>query len=66
MKRFFTVLLSLMLCLSPMLPVKGDAAETALSLLAVNVRAALSAVADEVIPDRDAPFGRFVQFPGFH
>ena len=40
MKRFFTVLLSLMLCLSPMLPVQGDAAETALSLLAINVRKA--------------------------
>ena len=40
MKRFFTVLLSLMLCLSPMLPVKGDAAETVLSLLAINVRKA--------------------------
>ena len=40
MKRFFTVLLSLMLCLSPLLPVQGDAAETALSLLAINVRKA--------------------------
>ena len=40
MKHFIAVLLSLMLCLSPMLPVQGDAAETALSLLAVNVRKA--------------------------
>lgn len=40
MKHFIAVLLSLMLCLSPMLPVQGDAAETALSLLAINVRKA--------------------------
>ena len=40
MKHFIAVLLSLMLCLSPLLPVQGDAAETALSLLAINVRKA--------------------------
>lgn len=40
MKHFLAVLLSLMLCLSPVLPVKGDTAETVLSLLAVNVRKA--------------------------
>ena len=40
MKHFIAVLLSLMLCLSPMLPVQGDAAETVLSLLAINVRKA--------------------------
>ena len=40
MKHFIAVLLSLMLCLSPMLPVQGDAAETALSLLAINIRKA--------------------------
>ena len=40
MKHFVAVLLSLMLCLSPLLPVQGDAAETALSLLAINVRKA--------------------------
>ena len=40
MKHFIAVLLSFMLCLSPMLPVKGDTAETTLSLLAINVRKA--------------------------
>ena len=40
MKHFIAVLLSLMLCLSPLLPVQGDAAETVLSLLAINVRKA--------------------------
>ena len=40
MKHFIAVLLSLMLCLSPLLPVQGNAAETALSLLAINVRKA--------------------------
>lgn len=40
MKHFIAVLLSLMLCFSPMLPVQGDAAETVLSLLAINVRKA--------------------------
>ena len=40
MIHFIAVLLSLMLCLSPLLPVQGDAAETALSLLAINVRKA--------------------------
>ena len=40
MKHFIAVLLSLMLCLSPLLPVQGGAAETALSLLAINVRKA--------------------------
>ncbi len=40
MKHFIAVLLSLMLCLSPLLPVQGDTAETALSLLAINVRKA--------------------------
>ena len=40
MKHFIAVLLSLMLCISPLLPVQGDAAETALSLLAINVRKA--------------------------
>ena len=40
MKHFLAVLLSLMLCLPPVLPVKGDTAETVLSLLAVNVRKA--------------------------
>ena len=40
MKHFLAVLLSLMLCLSPVLPVQGNAAETVLSLLAVNVRKA--------------------------
>ena len=40
MKNFLAFLLSLMLCLSPVLPVQGDAAETALSLLAINVRKA--------------------------
>ena len=40
MKHFLAVLLSFMLCLSPVLPVQGNAAETVLSLLAVNVRKA--------------------------
>ena len=40
MKHFLAVLLSLMLCLSPMLSVQGDSADAALSLLAINVRKA--------------------------
>ena len=40
MKHFLAVLLSLMLCLSPMLSVQGDSADAALSILAINVRKA--------------------------
>ena len=40
MKHFLAVLLSLMLCLSPMLSVQGDSADASLSLLAINVRKA--------------------------
>ena len=40
MKHFLAVLLSLMLCLSPMLSVQGDSADASLSLLVINVRKA--------------------------
>ena len=40
MKHFVAILMSIMLCLSPMLSVQGDSADAALSLLVVNVRKA--------------------------
>jgi competence protein ComEC len=40
MKYYLAVLLSLMLCLSPVLSVQGDSADASLSLLAINVRKA--------------------------
>lgn len=40
MKRFLSLFLCFLLCLAPVLPALGDAAEPSLSLLAVNVRKA--------------------------